>query len=283
MAFVKFIVEPSWLEAKLESRDTQIRVVDGTWLMPGATDELSKTTLPNACSFDLDKIAAPHATLKHMLPSRVQFEGFNRDNAIQKTDHIICYDRHGLFSSPRLWWTYRMFGHEKVSVLNGGLPAWLEKQYPVTERFQSHNLASTYKASTARSGVIGFDELQSLLGSNIQIIDARPAGRFNGTTPEPRPGLRSGHMPGAISLPFEALCENGRYKDLRQLAQTIGAAGISLDSPIITTCGSGITATGLALIFHQLGARDVRVYDGSWAEWGASKAPLATTTRRTAI
>lgn len=274
MAFINFIVEPDWLARRLAQNPSSIRLVDGTWLMPGAQDNLAKGCIPGACFFDLDAVATPHESLTHMLPSREQFETFNQNSGIRETDHVICYDRHGLFSAPRLWWTYRKYGHDKVSVLNGGLPAWLAHKQSVATNFEINNVVSTYRAGKPRSGVIGFEELKSLMGTGIQIVDARPAGRFNGTTPEPRTGLRSGRMPGAISLPFDALRADGRYKNPGHIAEIIGKAGISLTQPIITTCGSGITAAGLALIFHQLGAKNVRVYDGSWAEWGASDAPI---------
>jgi len=264
MAFVNFIVEPDWLQQCLNSDFHNIRTVDATWLMPGAEDSLEKGCLKDACFFDLDAIAAPHSELKHMLPSSRQFEQFNRENGIENQDHVICYDRHGMFSAPRLWWTYRMFGHEKVSEM--GLDISLE--------FKTADKTSTYKPQKPLSGVIGFKELNTFLDSDVQIIDARPEGRFCGTSPEPRAGLRSGHMPGAISLPFGSLRTGTKFSDLGEISTAVGKIGIDLNKPIVTTCGSGITAAGLALLFHQLGADDIRVYDASWAEWGASYAPI---------
>ncbi len=274
MASINFIVEPDWLAERLRKQTNNIRIVDGTWLMPNAGDELSKGCLPNACHFDMDAWGTPHPTLTHMLPSPEQFEQFNWLHGIKTTDHVVCYDRHGVFSSPRVWWTYRMFGHEKVSILNGGLPGWIAINQPVADGFAPSPLDNSYKTQAPLSGVIGYSDLLSIIGTDIQIVDARPADRFNGLVAEPRAGLRSGHIPGSISLPFGGLRTNGRFKNLNEIASLIGSSGISLNKPIVTTCGSGITAAGLALIFHQLGAKDVRVYDGSWAEWGASDAPI---------
>jgi len=274
MAFIDFLVTPSWLQNRFETAATDIRAVDGTWVMPGGDSDLAKGCIPGACFFDLDTIAKPDPVLKHMLPSQKMFEDFNEAHGIKPDDHVVCYDRHGMFSAPRLWWTYRMFGHEKVSVLNGGLPGWLASDYPYNLDFGPESNRSEYTSSAPLSGIIGFDALKSLLGKGIQIIDARPGGRFTGETPEPRAGLKSGHIPGSKSLPFGSLISEGLYKPLGDIAETVGKAGVDLTKPIITTCGSGITATGLALIFHQLGASDVRVYDGSWAEWGASTAPI---------
>ena len=274
MAFVNFIVEPSWLHQKYESDPQGIRVIDGTWLMPGAEDNLIQGNIEGACFFDLDAVASPHANLKHMLPSAEQFEAFNRQHGINNDDHIICYDRHGTRTSPRLWWTYRMFGHEKVSVLNGGLPAWKAKGFETFTNFQQNQEPSEYQAKGPLSGVIGFEELKALLDKAPQIVDARPEGRFLGTTPEPRPGLISGRIPGSISLPFSDMMGDGSLSNMPRYADMIGSAGINLDAPVITTCGSGFTAAGLALIFHQFGAQDVRVYDASWAEWGASDGPI---------
>lgn len=274
MAFVKFITEPESLKNFLHSEDTDIRLIDATWLMPGSTETLSKGCLNGACFFDMDKVAAPHPTLKHMLPPARQFEKFNREHGIYNSDHVVCYDRRGTASAPRLWWTYRMFGHEKVSILNGGLPVWQELGYNFGDYFETNFNWSDYKVDEPLTGVIGFEELKSVLEKKLQIVDARPEGRFYGTTPEPRAGLKSGHMPGAISLPYGSLKEGKKLRNMSDIAGMVGQMGIDLSQEIITTCGSGITASGLALIFHQLGARNVRVYDASWAEWGASNAPI---------
>jgi len=274
MAFVNFIVEPEWVNDRLSDSSSNMRLVEATWEMLSPSPISETQCIDGACKFDLDEVAAPHPSLKHMLPSADQFEKYNQDHGIKKTDHVICYDHTGPYSSPRLWWTYRMFGHEKVSVLNSGIYGWKSKGFPAADEPVKNHSRSKYQASNPLSGVIGFDELKSLLGSTTQIIDARSRGRFHGEKPEPRPGLRSGHMPGAISLPFESFRSGTDLEDIGELAERIAMAGIDLDAPIVTTCGSGITATGLALVFHQLGAQNVRVYDASWAEWGASDSPI---------
>ena len=274
MAFIDFLIEVEDVKRVTSDPTSEIRLLDGTWSMPGQNGPHEGVTIPGAVFFDLDEIATQHPSLNHMLPSSSQFETFNREHGINNTDHIVCYDRHGVFSSPRLWWTYRMFGHEKVSVLNGGLPEWMAKKLPVSQNVSSPKAHSDYSAKPPLSGVIGFEELKALIGGRTQIIDARPAGRFDGTAPEPRAGLKAGHMPGAISLPFSELKAGTAFKTIAEISKLVGRHGIDLEKPIVTTCGSGITAAGLALLFHQLGAKDVRVYDASWAEWGASSAPI---------
>jgi len=274
MALVDFLINSNDLRELLQNKPSSIRPVDGTWLMPAADDNLTSGYIPGACFFDLDKIASPHANLKHMLPSSEQFETFNSEQGISHDDHVICYDRHGMFSAPRLWWTYRMFGHKKVSVLSGGLPAWAAEGYSVDENCNQPQSRSSYAAGKALSGVVDMSEILSVLSDRPQIVDARSSGRFYGTEPEPRKGLRSGHIPGSLSLPYSNVIENGHFKNVDHLVSIVNQAGINLEKPIITTCGSGITAASLAFVFHALGAKQVRVYDGSWAEWGASDAPI---------
>lgn len=269
------LVTTDWLEQNI-SRD-DVKILDGTWVLPADKDKLASGYISGAQAFDIDAIADLSSPMKHMLPSAEVFNKAVSDMGIHNSDHVICYDRHGMFSSPRLWWTFMTFGHEKVSVLNGGLPAWLAASHKVSQSPAQRQTSTDYKSSkpiikaSNKSGVL------AALNKDIQIIDARPAGRFQGTTPEPRAGLRSGRIPGSLSLPFTHLkTSEGFLKPHLELASIVGAAGIDLNKPIITSCGSGITAAGLAFVFHQLGAKDISVYDGSWTEWGASHAPIET-------
>ena len=280
MAFVDFIVEPEWLAHRLSSAPNDIRLIDASWTLPGTSAKTEHLCIEGSCYFDLDEIASPHPTLKHMLPSPSMFESYNRQNGIRNSDHIICYDGSAVFSSPRLWWTYRMFGHERVSVLNGRPERWAEKGLSLANAHKDAFSKSDYKVSEPLSGHITFEELLPLIGTDIQIIDARPLGRFTGADPEPRDGLRSGHIPGSISLPYNALRDENGLRDMSHVSKQVSEAQIDLSQPIITTCGSGITAAGLALLFHQLGAKDVRLYDGSWAEWGATDAPIVSANER---
>jgi thiosulfate/3-mercaptopyruvate sulfurtransferase len=266
------LVDIKWLAAHLGAPN--IRPIDGTWVMPGGENALPTGFIPGAVSFDLDKVASPHPTLKHMLPSAEIFAKAVSDMGLSPSDHIICYDRHGMFSAPRLWWTFRMFGHDNISILDGGLPAWI-KSGGVLQDKETMYKTTAYTVKHAHSNVISFEEFCA--NSDAQIIDARPTGRFNGTSPEPRAGLRSGHVPNSFSLPFGQMrTPDGRFKDLDSVASLIHAAAIDLDKPIITTCGSGITAAGLAFLMEACGAKNISVYDGSWAEYGASNAPVTT-------
>ena len=267
------LVSVDWLDANLDRDD--VKVLDGTWLMPGENADLPQGFIPGAQVFDVDEIATPHPTLKHMLPIRDTFVSAVSKMGIHEDDTVVIYDRHGVRTAPRVWWMFCAFGHQKISVLDGGLPAWAQAGHAVEERTDAPNKASTYTVSKPRLGVITQDEILKNLGSQ-QIADARSAGRFYGTAPEPRAGLRSGHIPGSCSLPVGTLwTEDGYFKPLSEIAELVGASGIDLTKPIITTCGSGITAAGIAFNLHRLGAKDIRIYDGSWAEWGASDAPVS--------
>ena len=258
------LVSVDWLSQNMGN----VILVDGTWSMLESEADLAAGYIPNARVFDLDAIATPHERLKHMLPSAEVFAKAVGDMGIGPDDHIVCYDRHGVFSSPRLWWTFKMFGHAKVSVLDGGLPAWISAGHSVSEKAREDFTGSDYVPNIALSKVIDKAGVLAALGTDIQIIDARPPGRFYGTSPEPRADLRGGHMQGAVSIPFGALrTASSHFKDIEALIDAFAA--IDPERPIITTCGSGITAAGLAFVLALLGAQDVSVYDGSWAEWGA--------------
>jgi len=273
MALGNFLVDTNWLQANIKRQ--HVRVLDATWCLPKDENERPRGVIPGAQFFDIDRIASPHPFLKHMLPSAEHFLDANLEMGINDQDWVVCYDRLGVFSAPRVWWTYRMFGHANVFVLNGGLPEWLKMGGNVEPTYRTDNSRKTsYKPQPALTGVIGFDEIVSILDMNPQIVDARPSGRFYGTDPEPRAGLRSGRIPGSLSLPYGTLIRDGHYKSSNEIAELVGRSGVDLSKPIITTCGSGITAAGLAFVFHGLGAEDVRVYDGSWAEYGASDAPI---------
>jgi thiosulfate/3-mercaptopyruvate sulfurtransferase len=268
------LVTADWLAANIARED--VKVLDGTWVLPSDEPHLSSGYIPSAHVFDIDKIADLSSTMKHMLPSNEVFTKAISEMGIKPSDHVICYDRHGLFSSPRVWWTFMAFGHDKVSVLDGGLPAWIRDGHETSSDPAALNGArSTYQTNSSIIPAIHKSCIINTIDDDVQIVDARPRGRFLGTSPEPREGLRSGRIPGSFSLPFEALkTSEGHFKPLNELAEIVGHTGVDLGKPIITSCGSGITAAGLAFVFHRLGANDIRLYDGSWAEWGASEAPI---------
>ena len=256
------LVTVDWLASHLED----VRVIDGTWSMPNETGDLPNGYIKGAVVFDIDAIADPDSDMAHMLPSAEIFARSVGQMGITLDDTIVIYDRHGVFSAPRVWWTFRMFGHKNVYVLDGGLRAWRDAGHDIAAQPASY-AKSFYKVCPASAKVADIDEVLSAASKDIQIIDARPPGRFKGTSAEPRAGLRSGHMPGAINIPFGTLrTPQSRFKPLSDIAQIMQK--IDLTAPVITTCGSGLTAAGLAFNLARLGASDVSVYDGSWTEYG---------------
>lgn len=273
MANVNALVTVDWLAANIGRDD--VKVLDATWCMSGEEPPLPGTFIPGAQVFDVDVVADLTSPLKHTLPMASTFEAAMSKMGINNSDHVIIYDRHGFRAAPRTWWTFRMFGHVNTSILDGGLPAWMKAGRETSKEAATSKVQSDYKAKSAIAKVISHSGILAQLKARPQIADARSLGRFNGTEPEPRAGLRSGHIPGATSFPFGSIRdENANLKSLPDLAELVGRTGLDLDKPIITTCGSGITAAGLAFVFYLLGAKDVSVYDGSWTEWGASDAPI---------
>jgi len=267
------LVTTDWLAQNIHRED--VKVLDGTWVLPADEGNLASGYIPGAQIFDIDAIADLSRSMTHMLSSADVFAKAVSDMDIKNTDHVICYDRHGLFSSPRVWWTFMTFGHDKVSVLDGGLPAWIKAGHKVSTGPTNSTTSSEFRTSSALIDVTDKACVIAAIDKDTQIVDARPAGRFHGTSPEPRAGLRSGRIPGSYSLPFGSLkTAEGYFKPMSELADIVGETGIDVNKPIITSCGSGITAAGIAFVLHRLGAKDISLYDGSWAEWGASDAPI---------
>lgn len=266
------LVSVDWLAGKLARGAGNIRLLDGTWSMPNEAPTLPAGYIPNSAVFDIDEIADKTSEMAHMLPSADIFCHAVSQMGITPEDTVVIYDRHGAFSAPRVWWTFRMFGHRDVRVLDGGLPAWIKAGQSL-EASPAVYPPSNYAPMPALAAKA---ELEDVLRaqhkdghpSGMQIIDARPEGRFKGLAPEPRKGLTSGHMPGALNVPFGSLrTAQMAFRPLSEIAQLFKTADIS--APIITSCGSGITAAGLAFQLARLGAKDVAVYDGSWSEYGA--------------
>jgi thiosulfate/3-mercaptopyruvate sulfurtransferase len=181
---------------------------------------------------------------------------------------IVIYEQEGVFSGPRAWWTLRTFGAQKVYLLDGGLRAWMEAGLP-TQTGPVHRAPAVFHAKLDQNAVKDFQEVKQMIAAHGQILDARSAGRFAGTSPEPRPGLSSGHMPGATSIPYTELVEDGRLKPVEELRRIFAGKGVDLERPITTTCGSGVTAAVLAFGLEAAGAKQVTLYDGSWAEYAA--------------
>jgi thiosulfate/3-mercaptopyruvate sulfurtransferase len=264
-------VTTEWLAAHLD--DPDVVIVDASWHMPNAARNAQAEYLaghiPGAVFFDIDGIADTSTDLPHMLPAPADFARAVGALGISEDMTIVVYDEVGLFSAPRAWWTFRTFGARKVVMLEGGGPKWRAEKRPIeaglVEREQVY-----FDSRFDPDASVDFPAvLANIRSRTAQVIDARPAPRFHGEVAEPRPGLKSGHIPGSLNVPVGLLSENGQLKSPHDLRAIFAERGVDLDKPIITSCGSGITAVTLALALEQAGAKDVSVYDGSWAEWGA--------------
>lgn len=274
------VVTTEWLAAHLGEPD--LRVVDGTWHMPqlgrDARTEFEAAHVPGAVFFDIDAIADHRTSLPHMLPDAEQFAAAVGALGIGSGDRVVAYDTRGVVSAARVWWTFRAFGHDAVAVLDGGFKKWRAEGRPVDSGAPAPT-PRAFRARLRRELVRDWDAMRANLGSGAaQVVDARSAGRFAGTEPEPRAGLRGGHIPGSLNLPYETLYRpDGTLRPIDELGSVVTAAGVDLGRPIVTTCGSGVTASVLALALYLLGRPDVAVYDGSWSEWASRPdAPVET-------
>jgi thiosulfate/3-mercaptopyruvate sulfurtransferase len=266
------LVSTEWLAAQLERPGPRVRVVDGSWHMPNlARDprrEFEEAHIPGAVFFDIDAIADRSTSLPHMLPSPVQFGRQVGELGISNRDLVVVYDVRGVVSAARVWWTFRTMGHDRVAVLDGGLRKWRAEGRPV-ETGPARVAPARYRARIRRALVRDLDQMRRNLDSRAeQTLDARSRGRFAATEPEPRAGLRGGHIPGSLNLPYDELYRpDGTFRPPEELRTAFATAGVDPARPVATTCGSGITASVLALGLYLIGHRKVAVYDGSWTEW----------------
>jgi len=274
------LVSTEWLASELGKND--LRIVDATLFLPehgrNARTEFEAAHIPGAVFMDLDEIVDTSSGLPHMLPASEKFASRMQALGLGDGSRIVVYDSSPLKSSARAWWMLNVFGAHEVAILDGGFAKWQAEGRPV----ESGKPVVRHRHFTAwqdNSLVRTLDQIVDNLKTKAeQLLDARPAGRFAGTDPEPRAGLRSGHMPGARNLPSgELFNEDGTWKQGDALRAAFTTAGVDLEKPVVTTCGSGITAASLAFGMHLLGKKDVGLYDGSWTEWGGrSETPVVT-------
>lgn len=274
------LVSTAWLAERLGSNE--IAIVDATWFMPGdgklGRDAYAAGHIPGAVFFDIDEVADHGTNLPHMLPAPDAFAEAAGALGLRRDLITVVYDGQGIFSAPRVWWTLRIMGFPEVFVLDGGLPKWRAEGRAV-ETLVPHPAPTTLEPAFDPGLVRDLEAVRATLAAqDAQVIDARPGPRFRGEVPEPRAGLRGGHMPGALNVPWNSLiAADGTMRPASDIAAAFRAAGTDLDGPIVTSCGSGVSASLLALALARLGREDVAVYDGSWTEWaGSADTPIVT-------
>ena len=270
---MKELVETNWLKENLNN--PEVKIIDGSWHMPGsglnATEIFKKQHIPNSIFIDLEEISDQNSDLPHMMPTENNFSKKISSYGIKNDDQLIIYDAHGIFSAARIWFVFKAFGHKKVSILNGGFPAWIDSGGKISD--QINNLEPTnYQAKLNNFLIVSYKEIFNNLSKNkYQIIDARSPERFSGLSEEPRPGMKSGHIPNSKNLYFNDLIDPNTKKfiEKEEIEKLINNQGIDLSKDTVCSCGSGVTACILKFALELLGKnQNIRIYDGSWSDWG---------------
>lgn len=279
MAREDVFVSTEWLAERLDAPD--IVVVDGSWYLPAqgrdGAAEYAARRIPGAVHFDLDAIKDTRSPLPHMLPPPNEFAAAVGALGIGDGMRLVVYDGLGFFSAPRVRWTFKVFGARDVVILDGGLPKWLAEGRPVEEDAPRPRKPRSFTARLDNGAVADADDVARATASkSIQVVDARAADRFRGEAPEPRAGLKSGHIPDSLNLPSSQLVSDGRLKEPQEITRLFQEAGVDLDKPSIMSCGSGVSAVILSTALEIVGKPAKAIYDGSWSEWGAGERPVAT-------
>jgi thiosulfate/3-mercaptopyruvate sulfurtransferase len=271
------LVSTEWLAAHLA--DPHVRVLDSSFKQPGVTPtaraDYDAGHIPGAVFFDIDDVAEPGTSLPHMIPSAARFAEKMAERGVGNGDRVIVYDANGLSSAARAWWLLRLFGHDNVALLDGGLPKWKAEGRPLETTAPSipkRQFAPRFDATLVRGKA---DVLANVAGRRELVVDARAAGRFDGTAEETWPGRRRGHIPGSRNLPFDQVtdAQTKQLKNSDDLTALFSSAGVKFDKPVVASCGSGVTACALAFAAYLIGHDRVAIYDGSWAEWGLPEGP----------
>ncbi len=267
-------VTTQWLAKNIEN----VKILDASWYLPTQArdtfEEYQQTHIPSAQFFDIDKVAALNSDLPHMVPTASAFSAHIELMGISDGDTIVVYDSAGIFSAPRVWWLFHAMGHTNIFVLDGGLPKWISDKHPIASE-PIEPARGNFSANLNAKHIV---DVAGVLNTSAQVIDARPLARFAGQAAEPRPNTRSGHIPGSTSVFFKSVLNEGQFlKSTAELQQVFTDAGVDLNAPIVTSCGSGVTAAVLSMALKQLDHPDVALYDGSWSEWGArDDLPIST-------
>ncbi|XP_070802861.1 3-mercaptopyruvate sulfurtransferase [Pituophis catenifer annectens] len=270
------LVTAKWVSEVIKSPQTgsSVKLLDASWYLPkmkrNPHREFEDRHIPGAAFFDIDHCSDRTSPYDHMLPSATDFAEYVGKLGVSSDCHVVVYDAsdQGLFSAPRVWWMFRAFGHDAVSLLNGGLKNWMKEGYPVSSG-KSHPAAAEFRASLDKSMVKTYEQVKENIDSRrFQVVDARAAGRYAGTEPEPREGIEPGHIPGSVNFPFtEFLTEAGLEKSPETIQSLFQEKKVDLSKPLVATCGSGVTACHVALGAYLCGKSDVAIYDGAWVEW----------------